>query len=373
MLSWKVNAVPMKKTILNLFALLLLFSCSKKEKYYGTWSQYFANSRAIKITSDSISINYDDTQWTTYPVSITNNSLTFLNHTFETSFSGDSLLFENSPYLKYTPTPILEIKFPELTTASIHEPNPEERLIFIRFGKVPNSDEYRLQLNDRYAEFEEIIDYFYTGHHSSHEIYRFVLICDKNAKMKDLEPLFQQMIKINAVKFYTVNHTEYEVIDNEIKQKHKLQKHQITPIHTVTFPQQVNESIVLTKHTYIDNSSFLKDFESKKTSYLSLVNNDFYIGKKKYKPELFAKKVDSINNNNFQLVTMFDSNSNFKQYALFNTLINNQSKNSEVKNIQNLYIPNFLSLDMPSRDNINFLYENIKQQLPEAYFENHDN
>ncbi|WP_420571090.1 hypothetical protein [Kordia sp.] len=392
----------MKKIILSFTIIILLFSCSKKEQYYGTWTlgnNYADTPYCIKIDSNSISISNDETLWNTYPVSIKNNSLTFLNHTFKTSISEDSLMFDNITYKKYTKNPLINIKLPKLENFNSYTPNPETELIYIKFGKVPKSNEFKLQLNDRYAKPEELIDFFFSHYNeiSHHGLKRIMLICDSNSKMGDLEPLFHEMIKINAIVFYPVNDIKFSVSNNKIVHKYKLSRHIITPIHNMTVEKQVGENIVLTNHTYIYNDNFLKQFKLKKISCLFLINNEFYIGKKKYDSKIFAKKVHSLITNNTQLITMFDSNSNFKDYIQFNEIIKNsyhqeysfiskqkyntvhKQLNKEQKaivretlpyrNIENLSIPYFLSLEESCGDNADFLFKNVKEQIPEVYFE----
>jgi hypothetical protein len=387
----------MKKITLSFIVLILLFSCSKKEQYYGTWTFEFANGTTpsfIKISSDSISLSESKNQWNTYPVSIKNNSLAFLNHTFKTVITKDSLLLEGNIYKKDTTTSLLEIDLPKLKTYRCQEANPEEKLIFIQYGRVPNSDEFKLQLNDRYADFGEILDYF------SHEVgscqklsspARVVLSCDKDAKMEDLEYLFFEMIKMNAHTFYTVNHIEHEVIDNEIKQKYFLQKNRITPIFNIKYNQKINDIDFEVIYLSMNNKS-IKEFEFKNTQYLFLVENEFYIGKEKQSVETFTKKIDSIVSNNTQLVSLFDLKSNYKHFTIFNAVINsaydkhfnavakqkynttyeqNDDEKGIVKalfpreNIQNISIPHFLSF----AENPEFPFKNLKEQLPEAYFE----
>lgn len=388
----------MKKILLIFIVLSLLFSCSKKEQYYGTWSQYYSSPALMKISKDSISISDDGNLWNTYPLTIKNNSLTFLGHTFQTSISKDSLVLENSSYVKDTITTILEIKLTKLTKYSFQEPNPEGELIYIQYGRVPNSNEYKLQLNDKYAGFEEIMDYFFSGIESCSKRSlppRIVLICDKEAKMEDLEQIFHEMIKMNAHTFYTVNHIEHKVIDNKIKQIYYSQKQRITPIYNIRYETKTDSTDV-TGFDFL-NDIFFRYVSNENAQYLFLIKNEFYVGKEKYSLEAFTKKISSIVLNNSQLVTLFDLDSDYKHYTIFNAVINNSykklydsvskrkynstynqlnDKEKDVimtlfprKNIQNMSIPHFLSFEEFPTENVNFPFKNVKEQLPAAYFE----
>lgn len=397
MLLWKLTVFQMKKIILTFVVLALLISCSKKEQYYGNW-RGIHGFNFMNIQQDSIAISSYGDHWNTYPITIKNNSLTFLDHTFKTSISEDSLIFENIPYVKNTITsPILEIELPKLTKYSFQEPNPEEELIYIQYGRVPNSNEYKLQLNDKYADFEEIMDYFFSGSNdlSGHNTVRFLLVCDKDAKMKDIEQIFLEMIKINVRIFYTVNHIEHKVIDNEIKQTYLSQKQRITPIHNVRYETKTDSSYV-TGFDFLNNLVF-RHINHENAQYLFLINNEFYVGKGKYSLEDFTKKIDIMISKNVQLISLFDLNSDFKHYTIFNALINDSYqkiydsvakqkynatytklgdvKKEEIinlfpkKNIQNISIPHFLSFEETPTESVNFPFKNVKEQIPEVYFE----
>jgi len=383
-----------------LIASIVLFSCSKKEQYYGAWtSRYGYNYDFIKIKQDSIAISTEGNQWNTYPVTIKNNSLTFLNHTFKSAISKEGFVFNGIEFKKDTVASLLEIKLPELKTYHFHERNPKQKLIFIKYGKVPNSDEFKLQLNDRYADFHEILDYFYDGIEScSKAIFptRVAFICDKDAKMKDLEFLFHEMVKMNMNVFYTVNHIEHEVVDNNIEQKYFFQKTRITPIYNMTYQAKINNRDFKVQYDYL-NSHILKELKLESSQYLFLINNTFYIGKEKYNLETFTEKVNSLVSKKPELITLFDLNSDYKHFTIFNAVINDaynkrynvvakQKYNTTYeqlnddekysisslylqKNIQNISIPHFLSFKESPDENVQFPFKNVKEQIPEAYFE----
>jgi hypothetical protein len=388
----------MKKIILSFIILFLLFSCSKKGQYYGTWTcefSYGASPVFMKIDTDSISLSENGNQWNTYPLTIKNNSLTFLSHTFKTSITKDSMVFEGNVYKKDSFASLLNIKLPKLKTYHFQEANPDEKLVYIQYGKVPNTDEFKLQLNDRYADFGEILDYFYYEVGSCPKLSspaRVVLSCDKDAKMKELESLFFELVKMNTLVFYTVDHIKYEVTDHKIERKRFLQKNRITPIFNIKYNQKINNLDFEVIYTKMNNKP-LKDFEFKNTQYLFLVEDEFYVGKEKQNLETFTEKVDSIVSNNLQFISLFDLTSDYKHFTMFNAIINdaylkhddaiakhkfnkkykqlNDDEKGIVKallpreKIQNISISHFLSF----AENPEFPFKNVKEGIPEVYFE----
>lgn len=386
----------MKKIILSFIVFATLFSCSKKEQYYGDWYQYYATSGQLKIQKDSISLSDDGSTWKTYPLKIENNSLTFLDHTFQTTIYKDSLVFEELTYEKDTTAPLLEITLPKLTNYSFFEPSPETALIYIKFGKVPNSDEFKLQFNDKYAESEQLIDFIFSHDDVSfhHALRRIAFICDNDAKMKDLEPLFLEMIKINAIIFYAVNDVTHNVIDGRVERDYELYRQPITPIRNMYYEAKIDSTIPVDYNNFYP---ILNYFEPVKSQFIFLINNKFYIGKEKYSVDAFSKKLDSLITENKQLVCLFDLNSNFKHNTIFNNILNeayqkqydsialekyniiykqlHDKEKANVKalrprkTIQNISIPHFLSFEESPIEDIEFPFKNVKEQVPEIYFE----
>lgn len=391
----------MKKIILNFIVLIVLFSCSKKEQYYGVWSQFYESPAHIKIKPDSISLSNDGNIWKTYPLKIENNSLTFLDHSFETTIYKDSLIFTGLTYTNDTTKPKLEIDLPKLTNYNFFEPNPEIALIFVRFGKVPNSNEYKLQLNDTYAEPEELIDFVFShdGVAYHHKSRRIALICDNNAKMKDLEPLFHEMVKINAILFYPVNDINCDVIDTKIAHEYQLSRHIITPIQNIHYTTKKDSLITETGNPLVN--IVFNDFESRNNQYVFLIRNELYVGKEKFSVETFSKKVDAIVSKNSSLISLFDLNSTFKNYMIFNDHIQKayqkhydsiakEKYNTTYKSldydkklsvqgvsgrniIQNISIPHFLTFEESPMDSFDFPFKNIKAQIPDVYFKKKNN
>lgn len=389
----EANRIPMKKLVLLCIVSIILLSCSKKEQYYGDWSQYYATG-IIKIKKDSISLSDEGSIWKTYPLKIEKNSLTFLDHTFQTTIHKDSLIFEGLTYEKDTTTPILEINLPKLKNYNFHITNSYEMLIHTRFGRIPNTNEYKLQLNDRYGNFEELKEFLFGSTDlSGHITPRLLLVCDKNAKMKDIEHIFHEMVKINAQVLYAVNDVTHTIIEDSVERSYLSYKHYITPIHNMYYEAKIDRTIP------VDYSNFhplLNYFEAAKSQFIFLVKNEFYIGKEKYTMDAFSKKLDALITENQQLVCLFDLDSDFKHNIIFNNILNetyqkqydsialekynttyeklhNKEKASVKalhprKTIQNVSIPHFLSFEETPIEGLNFPFKNIKEEIPEAYF-----
>lgn len=386
----------MKKIALTFLVLLLLFSCSKKEQYYGTWSQFYTSPAHINITPDSISLSDDGSIWKGYPAEIKNNSLTFLNHTFPTTIYKDSLIFQGLTYVKDTISPILGITLPKLTSHSLFEPSPETALIYVRFGKVPNSDKFKLLLNDTYAKPEELIDFVFSHDDVSfhHALRRIALICDNDAKMKDLEPLFFEMIKINAIVFYAVNDVTYNIIEDRIERDYELYRQYITPIRNIHYEAKIINKVPLQYNNFYP---VLDYFEPAKSQFLFLIKNEFYIGKEKYSMDTFSKKINDLITENKQFVCLYDLDSDFKHNTIFNNilnesyqkqydsialekfnktykLLNGKEKDSvrelfPKRSIQNISIPHFLSFEETPMENFYFPFDDIKNKIPKEYFQ----
>ncbi|PTX60575.1 hypothetical protein C8N46_106221 [Kordia periserrulae] len=385
----------MKKIILLSIVSILAFSCSKTEQYYGTWSQINGLYPYIKINTDSISLSDDGSIWKSYPVEIKNNSLTFLNHTFPTTIYKDSLIFQKLTYEKDTILPILEITLPKFTNYRLFEPSRETAFIYVRFGKVPNSNEFKLQLNDKYAKPEELIDFVFSHDDVSfhHALRRIAFICDNDTKMRDLEALFFEMIKINAIVFFAVNDVTYNIIEDRIERGYDLYRQYITPIRNIHYEAKIGSKVPVQYNNFYPSIDY---FEPAKSQFLFLIHNEFYIGKEKYSVDTFSKKLDELITENKQFVCLYDLDSDFKHNTIFNNILNEAyqkqydsialekfSKTYKLLNykeketvrelyprrsIQNISIPHFISFEETPMEDFNFPFKNIKEQLPKAYF-----
>lgn len=388
----------MKKIILAFVVLVLLISCSKKEQYYGKWvlKNYYETPYHLKIEKDSIYLMDYESYWKTYPLEIKNNSLTFLNHTFKTEIYKDSLVFEDWTYVRDTIKPLLEINLPRLKNHHFYKPHSNRGLTYIKFGKVPNTNEYKLQLNDLYADFEQLKDYFFSGSTdlSEHNTVRLLLVCDKDAKMKDIEHIFLEMVKINALVLYIVNDITHSVIDNIVERDYEFYKQYITPIRNRYYEAKIDSTIPVHYNNFYPSLGY---FEPAKSQFIFLINNEFYIGKEKYSVDAFTKKLNSLIAENKQFVCLFDLDSDFKHNTIFNNILNeayqkqydsialekfnttyeqlNDKEKASVKvlcprkTVQNISIPHFLSFEETPIEDFDFPFKNVKEQLPPIYFE----
>ncbi len=191
-----------------LFIVILFISCTNKEKYQGQWTNYFLTdhgyneTRSMVIKNDSIKFNYPYFDyWNTYHLSIENNTLHFNNTSFKTSIEKDTLLLNKSIFFVkdeddtlYGYKPVLKIKLPEISESYKNKINNYSRFNFIYFGKRLDNNEYSLQLNDNYAEINEIPAFLtYERAILREELIPFfttILIIDKSTPLKFIENIF---------------------------------------------------------------------------------------------------------------------------------------------------------------------------------------
>lgn len=400
----------MKKVVVACLILFCVLSCSKKEQYYGTWTLWnspsFDEPYIMKITEDSIFISDYGSQWNAYPVTIKNNSLTFLGQTFITKISKDSLVFESITYKRDTIPQILEVNLPELKNYSFKKIEQEENTIFIYYGKKPNSNEYALQLNDKYADFSDLSEFTLdrtscAGNYRRElrKMLRIVLLCDKNAKINDLEDIFAELTYVNNLSVYNVNNITDNIIKDSsslrIKQDCYYQNYKIPFIYNPNYYSSKHGIVTIPYHYY--KEFFFNPYSKPKDYvYAFLVNNQFYFEKKMYAKDDFTTKIQEAIETKIPLVMLYDLESDFEHLMLFNAIhdeafFGNRNKSAfkhfrksmeelerdqidtivtmhPYTTIHNFSIPHFLSFEETPNDSIPFPFKNIKQRIPEAYF-----
>lgn len=390
----------MKKIILSIIILLLLFSCSKKEQYYGIWSLhpiYDASPYYIKIEPNSISLSEYGNHWSTYPIIIKNNNLTFSDHTFNTSITKDSLIFNNSVYKRDSISSTLEIELPNIISDTT-KINKDEVIYNISYGKKPNSNEFAFQLNDKYGSFSDI-RFFYSSYSCSGGEYapiRTLLVCDENVKIKDLERLFLELIKTNVLTVYTVNTINYNINNDSITHRYSYQKQRLPHIFNFAYNQKISNEEIQIQNIYSFPINPFEHIQHEKAEYVFLIENDFYYQKEKNNLEALTTKVEKVIAENTPLIALFDLESNYKNFLIFNAIINDSytklydknakeiynatyeelsdDKQFEIRSlrpkiiIQNYSIPHFLSFEESPDENTKFPFKNVKEKIPAEYF-----
>ncbi|MFK7747666.1 MAG: hypothetical protein AB8B65_04705 [Kordia sp.] len=392
----------MKKIILSFIVFATLFSCSKKEQYYGIWRLNgfsLSNPNYLKIDADSIYLSELGNYWTSYPVKIKNNYIRFAGQTYPTSIFKDSLIFNHNLYWKDTIYSPLDIKLPNIKSESTVEIDPDANIYYMSYGKKPNTDEYAFLLNDKYGSFSDIKHFMssYSCGGGEYDPPHTLFICDKNTSTRDLEKFFLELFRVNTRTLYTVNSTDYKTYTDSIKSISSQQKQILSYIFNPNYDQKINGDVF--QPTMLRDFSIYptKDLQPEKIVFAFLIQNEFYYQKENCSSDVFSAKIQQAVSQHKTLITLFDLKSDYKHYLEFNDIVNSkylkiydsitkQNYNTTYKQldkekkvivrrlytkkvIQNISIPHFLSFEETPIENFNFPFKNVKQQLPEIYFE----
>lgn len=241
----------------NFFSILILtclfVSCKNYEKYEGKWALNIYTSENdesetpmyFQIKNDSIKFNY----WSfdhshEYSVEIKENQLLFNNWGVKANIIEDTLSLQNSFYIKdnndsirewWWSNPITKIDLPKINSDffKFDKINHSAPNSYVLFGKRLDNNKFSLQLNDKYAELNDLPAFLNDSHH---HIYRdqvrpipsSILLIDKTTPMKHLEKLFLEHKKVNRLKVGLINninlnyddsvglHYNYEVLNKKL-------------------------------------------------------------------------------------------------------------------------------------------------------------
>lgn len=392
----------MKKIILTFIVLTLLISCSRneqKEQYYGTWIavDYPQEKPAyIKITADSIAYGQNEVIWNTFPVSISNSSLSFSKQIFESSISDSSLHIEGQEYKKLEIENPIEITSPKLERYNFDEPLITDEIIDIYYGKKPNTNDFFIRYNDRILDRSSIQQVILNEFNDVYRnIYKVALHCDKNTTMKDIEFLSLNISAMGFENILLVNNEKQRFETPRAVKKVNMEYHDLK----ILFNSNPNYQIGIPFRSAGDFHDRMTYFvqNNQPFQYTFLINNEFYYEKEKLTKQAFSDKLKTSIQNKVSLLMLYDLESNYKNYleiisiykqlldeernktaiSLFNTsfeTLNDEQKN-HVKNlhryinIRQFSIPHFLSFEEYPLEDINFPFKNIKDQLPKAYFD----
>ncbi|WP_298555832.1 hypothetical protein [uncultured Algibacter sp.] len=219
----------MKSILLFFILIFCLISCDNKEKYNGKWSLDIFQSNNneqetpshFHIENNSIKFNY----WSfnhshKFSLKIENNQFLFNNWAIKTNIIKDTLLLHNSFYVRDNndsiynwlyDKPITEIEVPKLNSDyfKFDNLNYKDSRYYILFGKRTDNNKFSLQLNDKYAEINDLPAFINNERASErHELipfYSTYLFADKSTPMKYIEDIFFEHKKINQLKICLIN------------------------------------------------------------------------------------------------------------------------------------------------------------------------
>jgi len=325
----------MKNLLLVLFCLSFIISCNTKEKYQGTWYDtiYYQNEAQevpikMVITKDSIHFEHPNFRfWESFAMHIEKNQLSFNQSNLKVEKVKDSLIINN--YNIFSKNPIenvskilkednlnLELNLPKIQNAYFKKyPNDNHRLIYyILFGKRLDNDTYSLQLNNNYADFEDLPIFLSEHHRDYHSPYpNSFLLIDKNSKMNDLEKLFYMHQKINQLKVSFINNIsiksndsiglyyEYQLIDKKL---FPLTDKDNYSNKTLNFPLLPPPPPMMST---LEN-------ENSNISYYILNDNIIYAENKKINHNEFEKLVERSILNDDIIISLYDLESSYESF-----------------------------------------------------------
>lgn len=227
----------MKNCFFLLVTLSFLISCNNSSDYKGKWRldilklsnneiDYPTN---IFIENDSIKFNYwAFDHWHKFPLKIEKKKLSFNNWSVNNNIIADTLFLLNSPYVKDENDSILkwwfgksitEINLPKIKNSSFStEKDKDHPINHVLFGKRLDNNEFSLQLNDKYAEMQDLGMFFFECRiPRSEEIVHFpesALYIDKTTPMKYLQDIFYNLSIVNQLKLSFVNNINLKFNDS---------------------------------------------------------------------------------------------------------------------------------------------------------------
>ncbi|WP_203256500.1 hypothetical protein [Hyunsoonleella ulvae] len=229
----------MKNLFLTLTCAFFIISCDTTKKYEGKWRlnplglndndlDYPTN---IYIESDSIKFNYYSfDHWHVFPLEIKHNKFLFNNWKINIDRLKDTIFINKKAYVKdendsifnwWWDKPILNIELSKIKSKyfSFEKVNNYTPKSYIYFGKRIDNYEFSLQLNDHYAEINDIPAFLSSQRASLREeltpFFTTVLIIDKTTPLKYVEGIFHELKKVNQLKINFIN--SFDIKFNEIK------------------------------------------------------------------------------------------------------------------------------------------------------------
>lgn len=316
----------MKFKLVVFFLLIIsLFSCSEsKEKYYGEWIMIppYSNKNQFEnviISNDSISIaNFPYSTFHKEQFELRDGKIKLLDSYFDIAVKNDSILeFNDSEYIKkdyatpdyFDTQKLITIDYPKIK--NIPSPNFDYSIMsFIYFGKQVNSKRYGLQLNDRLSPFEDL-RMFLTNQCGGGDVFgSTALFCDKNAKMKDVNVIFNELRTLNQRKVFLVTNQKFEFK----KRDTIFSSIQAVPIYLTDF----KEESLLYKGEYppppppVENSSLKKKVQNESYNVFTLIDNEFYFNTNKVGKDKLVNLIKE-NHQNY-LLNFYDDDSDYESF-----------------------------------------------------------
>ncbi|TBN00236.1 hypothetical protein EYD45_14970 [Hyunsoonleella flava] len=216
------------KSFLFLLVLTCFFiSCDTSKKYERKWcfdplkltNNDLDYPASIYIENDSIKFNYYAFDyWHKFPLTI-DDKLFFNNWKIPICRIEDTIRIGQIPYIKdekdsvfnwWWSKPILKIDLPKIDTTyfQFHHSYKSQKN-YIYFGKRIDNNKYNLQLNDRYANIQDLPAFLAFERASLGEelipFHTTVLYMDFTTPMKYAEGIFHELKKVNQLKIQMIS------------------------------------------------------------------------------------------------------------------------------------------------------------------------
>lgn len=228
----------MKKTFLFLIVIICLGSCNRKEKYEGKWVSDISKSENdgsetpmfFHIENDSIKFSYWSFNYShKYALKIEKNKFLFNNWSIKADMIEDTILLQNSFYIKDNndsiiswlwDKPITKIELPKTNSEYFNSEsiNYDAYKYYMLFGKRLDNNKFSLQLNDKHAKIEDLPAFICIERASErHELipfYSTYLLAEKTTPMKYLEDIFFEHKKVNQLKICFINDIQLKYSDS---------------------------------------------------------------------------------------------------------------------------------------------------------------
>lgn len=324
----------------SVIVLLSLLSCNKK--YEGNWtSDYFKETietpKSIVINKDSILFNYwAFNHYHKYPLKIQRDELWFNGWRVKAEILDDTLSLNNINYYikhendsilkRWFGNPIVNIKLSENLVGLYNKKifsNENLRIYYLFYGKRIDNNEFNLQLNDRYADINDIPEFLSIGHEKRHQNFPIsILFIDEYTKLNDVEKLFREHQKVNSLKIELINNINLSYLDSlGFYYEYESLSKKLPPIfENDNYSPNKSSEQISPPPPYLSPPLFEDD--SSNISYFILKDNSFFHNKIRIDDSEFSLQVEKAIIDSNIIISLFDLKSNYKSFLKMNGIIN---------------------------------------------------
>jgi len=317
--------------------------------------EYFSDDELyqIEISKDSISfisgMLYNNKL--SYPLKIEYGKFYFKDTLFNVSIENDTLLkFNKTIYINHKVCKDIYFynedynQFVKINYAQLKNQRKltfhNSYISFMYYGKNPTTNEYVLQLNDRFTnDYKSLINFLVPDHFTVP--IEIVFIADKNSSMKELSKIFFEIRRFEIFKLYFIS--DHKLATNDSLELSYNFEGIIRKL-AIRFPE---EKAIHSNPPPIPNGKeyLLKNIITRNNYVVSLINNKFYFGINEVsKIKLIEILTEKIKTEQPTFLTLFDDISVYSDYLellhsfdiVYHSLRNKKSKEIFKKEFDNL-------------------------------------